>query len=164
MAVMPAIFFGHENPMNALLRNRYTERWSEIGNTLPSPKAILCVSAHWYVPGAAVTINSAPRTLHAFGGFPRELYDVLYPAPGNPELARRIQKLLAPFPVDLEERWGLDHGTRSVLCHVYRKRTFPSCNSASRKPAPPASTTTLASGWRLCAKKASSLWLRQPRP
>ncbi len=125
MAVMPAIFFGHGNPMNALLRNRYTERWSEIGNTLPRPKAILCVSAHWYVPGAAVTINTAPRTIHDFGGFPRELYDVLYPAPGDPELARRIQKLLTPLPVDLEERWGLDHGTWSVLCHVYPKADIP---------------------------------------
>lgn len=125
MPVMPALFFGHGNPMNALLRNAYTESWSAIGLSLPRPRAILCVSAHWYVPGAAVTVNTAPRTIHDFGGFPRELYEVEYPAPGDPDLARRIQKLLAPLPVELDERWGLDHGTWSVLCHVYPKADIP---------------------------------------
>jgi 4,5-DOPA dioxygenase extradiol len=125
MPVMPALFFGHGNPMNALLHNEYTESWSAIGARLPRPKAILCVSAHWYVPGAAVTINTAPRTIHDFGGFPRELYEVQYPAPGDPDLARRVQKLLAPLPVELDERWGLDHGTWSVLCHVYPKADIP---------------------------------------
>jgi 4,5-DOPA dioxygenase extradiol len=125
MAIMPALFFGHGNPMNALLRNGYTDRWAGIGSVLPRPKAILCVSAHWYVPGAAVTVNTAPRTIHDFGGFPRELYEVKYPAPGDPDLARRIQQLLAPLPVELEERWGLDHGTWSVLCHVYPNADIP---------------------------------------
>ena len=122
---MPALFFGHGNPMNALLRNGYTERWTAIGTNLPRPKAILCVSAYWYVPGAAVTVNTAPRTIHDFGGFPRELYEVQYPAPGDPDLARRVQKLLAPLAVELDERWGLDHGTWSVLCHVYPKADIP---------------------------------------
>ena len=125
MAVMPALFFGHGNPMNALLRNAYTERWAAIGSAVPRPKAILCVSAHWYVPGGAVTINTAPRTIHDFGGFPRELYEVKYPAPGDPDLARRVRQLLAPLPVELDERWGLDHGTWSVLCHVYPKADIP---------------------------------------
>jgi 4,5-DOPA dioxygenase extradiol len=125
MPLMPAIFFGHGNPMNALLDNSYTERWSAIGTSIARPKAILCISAHWYVPGSAVTVNTAPRTIHDFGGFPRELYEVQYPAPGDPELARRVQKLLAPIPVDFEERWGLDHGTWSVLCHVYPKADIP---------------------------------------
>lgn len=121
----PAIFFGHGNPMNAVLRNPYTEAWGAIGNRLPRPKAVLCISAHWYVPGAAVTINTAPRTLHDFGGFPQQLYDVEYAAPGDPALARRIQQLLAPLPVALDDQWGLDHGTWSVLCHVYPKADIP---------------------------------------
>ena len=125
MALMPAIFFGHGNPMNALLNNAYTERWSAIGKALARPKAILCISAHWYIPGAAVTVNTAPRTIHDFGGFPRELYEVQYPAPGDPELARRVQKMLAPIPVEFDERWGLDHGTWSVLRHVYPSADIP---------------------------------------
>jgi 4,5-DOPA dioxygenase extradiol len=122
---MPSIFFGHGNPMNALLRNSYTEAWNSIGDTLPRPKAVLCVSAHWYVPGAAVTVSTAPRTIHDFGGFSRELYQVRYPAPGNPELARRVQQLLAPVPVVLDENWGLDHGTWSVLLHVFPRADVP---------------------------------------
>ena len=125
MALMPAVFFGHGNPMNALARNAYTEGWAAVGRAIPRPKAILCVSAHWYVPGAAVTVNTAPRTIHDFGGFPPELYRVQYPAPGDPELARRVQKLLAPVPVEFEERWGLDHGTWSVLRHVYPNADIP---------------------------------------
>ena len=125
MAVMPALFFGHGNPMNALAQNVFTAGWSAIGANLPRPKGILCISAHWYMPGAAVTINTAPRTIHDFGGFPRELYEVNYPAPGDPDLALRVQKLLAPIPVELTERWGLDHGTWSVLCHVYPQANIP---------------------------------------
>ena len=125
MAPMPAVFFGHGNPLNALARNAYTEGWAAVGRAIPRPKAILCVSAHWYVPGAAVTVNTAPRTIHDFGGFPPELYRVQYPAPGDPELARRVQKLLAPVPVEFEERWGLDHGTWSVLRHVYPNADIP---------------------------------------
>ena len=125
MGLMPALFFGHGNPMNALQRNGYTESWASIGATVPRPKAILCVSAHWYVPGAAVTVSTAPRTIHDFGGFPRALYEVQYPAPGDPDLARRVRQLLAPVEVELDERWGLDHGTWSVLCHVYPKADIP---------------------------------------
>ena len=122
---MPAIFFGHGNPMNALLRNPYTEQWLAIGASLPRPKAILCTSAHWYIQDAAVTISTSPRTIHDFGGFPRELYQVQYPAPGDPDLAMRVQKLLAPLPVRLDEQWGLDHGTWAVLCHVYPHSDVP---------------------------------------
>ena len=124
--LMPAIFFGHGNPMNALLRNAYTDGWSAIGNSIPHPKAVLCVSAHWYLPGTAVTAMPAPQTIHDFGGFPRELYEVQYPAPGSAELAGRVRDLLAPVPVELDEKsWGLDHGTWSVLCHVFPRADIP---------------------------------------
>jgi 4,5-DOPA dioxygenase extradiol len=123
---MPAFFFGHGNPMNALQKNAYTEAWAAIGRALPRPAAIIVVSAHWYLPGAWVTAMRAPRTIHDFGGFPRELYEVVYPAPGSPALAREIQQLLAPVPVGLDEaQWGLDHGTWSVLCHLFPDASVP---------------------------------------
>lgn len=122
---MPAVFFGHGNPMNALDGNEYTEGWARIGKGLPRPKAILCISAHWYFPATAVTAVPQPRTIHDFGGFPRELYEVQYPASGDPMLANRVRDLLAPVPVGLDTRWGLDHGTWSVLCHVFPEADVP---------------------------------------
>ena len=116
---MPAIFFGHGNPMNALQTNVWTQAWADIGARIPRPKAILSISAHWYVPKTAVTAMHSPRTIHDFGGFPRELFQQEYPAPGHPQLARRIQTLLKPIDVALDQSWGLDHGTWSVLCHVF---------------------------------------------
>lgn len=124
-APLPAIFFGHGNPLNALQRNAYTEAWRFIGESVPRPKAVLAISAHWYVRGTAVTVSTAPRTIHDFGGFPPELYQVRYPAPGDPALARRVQQLLHPLPVERDESWGLDHGTWAVLCHVYPDAGVP---------------------------------------
>lgn len=125
MKPMPAIFFGHGNPMNALAHNSWTDAWAAIGKEIPRPRAVLCVSAHWYLPASLVTGSPAPRTIHDFGGFPRKLNEVKYPAPGEPMLASRVQELLAPVPVDLDERWGLDHGTWSVLCHLFPEADVP---------------------------------------
>jgi 4,5-DOPA dioxygenase extradiol len=122
---MPAIFFGHGNPMNALQHNAYTKGWAAIGTKVPRPRAVLSVSAHWYFPGTSATAMPAPRTIHDFGGFPPELYQVTYPAPGDPALASRVRTLLAPISVGRDEQWGLDHGTWSVLCHVFPGADVP---------------------------------------
>lgn len=122
---LPAIFFGHGNPMNALMQNGYTEAWARMGTETARPKAILAISAHWFVEGTGVTISSAPKTIHDFGGFPPELYRVQYPAPGDPALACRVKQLLSPVPVQLDDSWGLDHGTWSVLLHAYPAAEIP---------------------------------------
>jgi 4,5-DOPA dioxygenase extradiol len=133
---MPAIFFGHGNPMNALFRNSWTEGWAEIGRSIPRPKAILCISAHWYIPAVAVTAMERPRTIHDFGGFPRELFDVEYPAPGSPELAERVRELLGDDVIMDDQHWGLDHGTWSVLCHAYPQSDIPIVQLSIDEPKP----------------------------
>jgi 4,5-DOPA dioxygenase extradiol len=125
VARLPAVFFGHGSPMNTLEQNRYTDAWRRIGTSMPKPKAILCVSAHWMTRGTAVTAMDRPRTIHDFGGFPQALFEVQYPAPGDPALAARVRELLAPVDVELDRSWGLDHGTWSVLAHAFPAADVP---------------------------------------
>ncbi|MFZ4833591.1 4,5-DOPA dioxygenase extradiol [Rouxiella sp. Mn2063] len=123
---MPALFLGHGSPMNVLQDNIYTQTWAKLGETLPRPKAILAVSAHWYTRGTAVTAMSNPKTIHDFGGFPQALFDVRYPAPGSPELAKQVQELLAPIKVIADtSEWGFDHGSWGVLAKVYPLADIP---------------------------------------
>jgi 4,5-DOPA dioxygenase extradiol len=122
---MPAIFFGHGNPMYALQENRYTESWRRLGAAIPRPKGILAISAHWTTDGSAVTAMPIPRTIHDFGGFPQALFDVRYPAPGDPALAARVRELLAPTEVLMDQEWGLDHGVWSVLGKAFPGADVP---------------------------------------
>jgi 4,5-DOPA dioxygenase extradiol len=123
--IMPVAFFGHGSPMNALGRNRYTEAWRAAAQSMPRPRAIVAVSAHWYTRGTSVTANDRQETIHDFGGFPQALFDIEYPAPGDPALAARVRELLAPVAVQLDHSWGLDHGTWSVLLHAYPAADVP---------------------------------------
>ncbi len=115
---MPVLFVGHGNPMNAIEDNAWSRGFGELARSLPRPRAILAISAHWYIEGTLTTANERPRTIHDFGGFPDELYRVQYPAPGDPDLARRVVRLVGERRASTSAEWGLDHGTWSVLVHL----------------------------------------------
>lgn len=119
-ALMPVLFVGHGNPMNAIEDNEFSKGWIAMGNELPKPKAILCVSAHWQTRGTKVNALEKPETIHDFGGFPEELYEATYPAPGSPEFAAETKNAIHKTSVEMDYEWGLDHGCWSVL-----KRMFP---------------------------------------
>jgi 4,5-DOPA dioxygenase extradiol len=124
-AAMPALLIGHGSPMNAIEDNEFAQAWTELGQSIPKPKAILCISAHWQTIGTAVTAMERPQTIHDFSGFPQTLFDVQYPAPGSPELAALVQQTIRSTPVQLDHKWGLDHGTWSVLCRMFPAADIP---------------------------------------
>jgi 4,5-DOPA dioxygenase extradiol len=122
---MPVLFIGHGSPMNAIEINQFTEGWRSTSATLPKPKVVLCISAHWETAGTYVTAVDRPRTIHDFGGFPPQLYEVQYPAPGSPEMAVETTKSFQSSAVGLDHKWGLDHGCWSVLKHMYPAADIP---------------------------------------
>ena len=123
--VMPVLFLGHGSPMNAIEDNMFVASFRELGRSLPKPQLILCVSAHWETKGTWVTAMSSPETIHDFGGFPRPLYEVQYPAPGSPEWAKKTKEMITKTVVGLDYNWGLDHGAWSVIKHLYPQADVP---------------------------------------
>jgi len=122
---MPVLFLGHGSPMNAIEENEFVRGFRQVGTSIPKPSAIICISAHWETKGTYVTAMEHPKTIHDFGGFPKELFEVEYPAPGDPGLARETKELVKKTQVGLDEKWGLDHGAWSVIKHLYPKADVP---------------------------------------
>jgi 4,5-DOPA dioxygenase extradiol len=123
--LMPVLFVGHGSPMNAIEENEFVLEWRKLGQTIPFPKAVLCISAHWETNGTQVTAMVTPPTIHDFGGFPQELYRIQYPAPGSPELAGEIKNSISDREISLDLKWGLDHGAWSVIKNIYPQANVP---------------------------------------
>ncbi|RYZ17935.1 MAG: 4,5-DOPA dioxygenase extradiol, partial [Chitinophagaceae bacterium] len=123
--LMPVLFVGHGSPMNGIEDNGFSRRWTEMAKEIPVPKAVLVVSAHWFTRGTKITAMNFPKTIHDFGGFPKELFAVQYPAPGNPVLAEETAQLLHSAHVELDHDWGLDHGTWTIIRHMYPDANIP---------------------------------------
>jgi 4,5-DOPA dioxygenase extradiol len=135
---MPVLFVGHGSPMNAIEDNRWSRGFRALGAALPRPRAVLAISAHWFLPGCFVTDNARPETIHDFGGFPRALHQMIYPAPGDPELAAHVRQLLAAHGAGARSDWGLDHGSWSVLCHLRPEADVPVVQLSIDARLPPA--------------------------
>ena len=135
---MPALFVGHGSPMNAIEDSEFSRVWMEIGRSIPKPKAILCISAHWETEGTRVTAMEQPRTIHDFFGFPKPLFDLEYPASGDPALARLIREWVVDVPIALDFEWGLDHGAWSVLCQMFPLADIPVVQLSLDRSKPPA--------------------------
>lgn len=123
--LMPVLFIGHGSPMNGIEDNEFSRRWSQMAKEIPTPKAVLVVSAHWFTKGTHITAMDFPQTIHDFGGFPKALFDVQYPAPGNPVLAKETASLIHSAEVGLNHDWGLDHGAWTIIRHMYPKADIP---------------------------------------
>lgn len=123
--IMPTLFIGHGSPMNAISDTVFSQNWHQLGQSLPTPKAILVISAHWLTKGSAITAMDFPETIHDFRGFPQPLFEVDYPAPGAPDLAKSIQEMAKPVDLHLDHDWGLDHGTWSITRHMFPKADIP---------------------------------------
>ena len=122
---MPAFFIGHGSPMNGIEDNIFSKRWKELAKEIPDPQAVLVISAHWYTRGTKITAMDFPKTIHDFGGFPQELFDVQYPAPGNPILAKETAQIIKSAHVEQDHEWGLDHGTWTIVRHMYPDAKIP---------------------------------------
>ena len=122
---MPALFIGHGSPMNGIRQNEFSDHWKKMATEIPTPAAVLVVSAHWFTKGTRITSMDFPKTIHDFGGFPKELFDVQYKAPGNPQLAKETAELLHSAHVELDHDWGLDHGTWTIVRHMYPEANIP---------------------------------------
>ncbi|WP_143962147.1 4,5-DOPA-extradiol-dioxygenase [Litoribacter populi] len=123
--IMPVLFVGHGSPMNGILDNEFSRKWTQLGKEIPTPKAVLVVSAHWLSKGTRITAMDFPETIHDFGGFPKALFDVQYKAPGNPQLARETASIIQSAKVEMDHDWGLDHGAWTVVRHMYPEANIP---------------------------------------